>query len=66
MWQKVLGNLSDIVVFSSSPNGDGGDGGVDSMVMVMVFNLEEAGSQDKARVCRSTFGAGARSENNSE
>ena len=29
MWQKVLGNLSDIVVFSSSPNGDGGDGGVD-------------------------------------
>ena len=36
------------------------------MVVVMVFNLEKGGSQDKARVCRSTFEAGARSENNSE
>ena len=39
---------------------------VASVVVVMVFNLEMAGSQDKARVCRSIFEAGARSENNSE
>ena len=32
------------------------------MVVVIVFNLEKAESQDKARVCRSIFEAGARSE----
>ena len=36
------------------------------MVVVIVFNLEKAESQDKARVCRSIFEAGARSEYNSE
>ena len=39
---------------------------VASIMVVTVFNLEKAGFQDKARVCRSTFEAGARSENNSE
>ena len=56
-----MGNYDDL---------EGGRGGVvmamvmmvASVVVVMVFNLEKAGSQDKARVCRSIFEAGARSE----